>query len=81
LLCTQLQNAKSIYAQSDYLKKSVAWVFGNEGQGVCAELAEQGVGVFIPQDQTVESLNVSVAAAVALFETRRVRLVGNSLNF
>ena len=74
LLCSQLDEAKSLYEIADKLEKPVAWVFGNEGQGICSELRQDGLGVKIPQVETVESLNVSAAAAIALFESRRVRL-------
>ena len=74
LLCSQLDNAMSLYEISEKLKKPIAWVFGNEGQGVSAEFRHDGFGVKIPQVEFVESLNVSAAAAIALFETRRVRL-------
>ena len=51
------------------------WAFGNEGQGVSAELFERAQQrVFIPQDPAVESLNVAIAAAVCLFEQRRQHL-------
>ncbi len=49
-----------------------AWVFGNEGQGVePGLLAGADYSVFIPQDTSVESLNVGVAAGICLFEQRR----------
>ena len=51
----------------------VAWVMGSEGHGVSADLMAQAKGVSIPIDPRVESLNVSTAAAVCLFETLRVR--------
>jgi TrmH family RNA methyltransferase len=51
----------------------VAWVMGSEGHGVSADLLAQAKGVSIPIDSRVESLNVSTAAAVCLFETLRVR--------
>jgi RNA methyltransferase, TrmH family len=50
------------------------WVFGNEGGGLVSDLAGGAANwVSIPQDPAVESLNVSVAAAVCLFEQRRQR--------
>lgn len=49
-----------------------AWVFGNEGQGVGPDLlAKADQCFYIPQDATVESLNVGVAAGICLFEQRR----------
>jgi TrmH family RNA methyltransferase len=51
----------------------VAWVMGSEGQGVSEDLMAQAKGVSIPIDPRVESLNVSTAAAVCLFEAVRVR--------
>jgi TrmH family RNA methyltransferase len=49
------------------------FVFGNEGQGVSPLFLDHGTPVMIPQENHVESLNVSAAAAVCLFETRRIR--------
>jgi len=56
-------------------KRSMAWVMGAEGEGMrrltrehCDQL------VRIPMSGAVESLNVSVASAVCLFETVRQRL-------
>jgi TrmH family RNA methyltransferase len=55
------------------LTQPVAWVMGSEGQGVSQDLMAQAKGVSIPIDPRVESLNVSTAAAICLFETVRVR--------
>jgi len=51
-----------------------AWVFGHEGQGVCAALlARCALTVRIPQPGGEESLNVAAAAAVCLYESARQR--------
>jgi len=56
------------------LRHAVAWVFGNEGQGVRLEVAESTpLSVRIPMPGSTESLNVAAAAAVCLFETVRQR--------
>lgn len=62
------------YRQIDYTQPT-AIVFGTEKWGVSAEaLAETDARIAIPTFGMVESLNVSVAAAVILFEAQRQRL-------
>ena len=74
LYATALAQAQSLYELT--FPAQMAWVFGNEGQGVAASLLEAATQrVFIPQVSTVESLNVAAAAAVCLFEQRRQHLV------
>ena len=52
--------------------QSVAWVMGNEGDGMRRLTREHcDVLVSIPMFGTVESLNISVSAAMVLAETRR----------
>lgn len=56
------------------LSEKVALVFGNENRGVTDETAKLADEVFyIPMHGMIESLNVSVAAAVCLYEARRQR--------
>lgn len=57
------------------LRAPCVWLLGNEGQGLePALLAARGVLLLaIPQSAAVESLNVSVAAAVCLYEQLRQR--------
>jgi TrmH family RNA methyltransferase len=56
------------------LDRPVAWVFGNEGQGVRPEVSKlAGMRIRIPMPGNAESLNVGAAAAICLFETVRQR--------
>ena len=60
------------------LAAPVALIFGNEGNGVPAELAALADGaVTIPCPGGVESLNAAVAASVLLYEASRQRAVRN----
>jgi len=59
------------------LHSPTALVFGNEHRGVSDEAARLADGNFhIPMVGMIQSLNVSVAAAVALYEALRQRLNG-----
>ena len=67
---TALNGKKSLYDLD--LSGPTAWLFGNEGQGVDNGLLNSGVElVIIPQEDSIESLNVATAVAVCLFEQRR----------
>lgn len=65
--------AKSIY-EIDWLQPS-AIIMGNEHAGVSSEALEiADEAIYIPQFGMIQSLNVSVAAAVILYEALRQRL-------
>lgn len=58
------------------LTQPVALVFGNEHDGVSEEARNAADGnVIIPQVGMIQSLNISVACAVSLFEAMRQRTV------
>ncbi len=66
-------SAQSLYDLD--LTGRVALVLGNEHRGVSDEAAARADGVFrIPMMGMIESLNVSVAAAVCLYEALRQRM-------
>jgi RNA methyltransferase, TrmH family len=73
VVITQLDGAQSLFTTP--LVAPLAWVFGNEGEGVRPLVAAtSNLRVRIPMPGAVESLNVAAAAAVCLFETVRQRL-------
>ncbi len=66
------EDAKSLYDLD--LSQSVALLFGNERDGVSEESLSYSDGNFIiPQMGMVQSLNISVACAVTLYESLRQR--------
>lgn len=73
VLATSLRAKKTIYQQD---LKNVAWLFGNEGNGVSDELMELSVQpVIIPQSDKIESLNVAASVAICLFEQVRQEMI------
>lgn len=71
LWCTHLsQDAKSLYQLP--LTQPTALVFGNEKNGISAEMLNLCDGNFvIPQVGIIQSLNISVACAVSVYEAYR----------
>ena len=56
------------------LSAPALWLLGQEGSGLAPELLSQATRqVAIPQSESVESLNVGVAAALCLYEQMRQR--------
>ncbi len=73
ILATQLGKQAGVLYDLDLTKKT-ALVFGNEHRGVSDKAATLADGIFmIPMFGMIQSLNVSVACAVALFEAVRQR--------
>ena len=73
IFATQIgKKSRSIYDVD--LTKKVALVFGNEHRGVSSEAADLADGLIqIPMAGMIQSLNVSVACAVTLYEAFRQR--------
>jgi tRNA (guanosine-2'-O-)-methyltransferase len=80
ILTTHLSDdAVSLYNLD--LTKSVALVFGNEHSGVSDEIREMADGNFIiPQSGIIQSLNISVACAVTLYEAFRQKNAAGHYN-
>ena len=80
ILCTHMgETSKSVYDLD--LTQPTALLFGNEHDGVSDYALSKADGNFIiPQSGMVQSLNISVACAISLFEVHRQRLVANKYN-
>ncbi|MDO9289812.1 MAG: RNA methyltransferase [Thermodesulfovibrionales bacterium] len=73
LIATALDSKKSLFDED--LKKSIAFVFGNEAHGVSAEIKKSAFVILkIPIPGKAESLNVSASAAICLYEAVRQRI-------
>ena len=71
ILTTHL-SSDAVSLHSIDFTKSIALVFGNEHSGVSDEIRALGDGNFIiPQVGIIQSLNISVACAVTLYEAYR----------
>ena len=63
------------------LTGNVAFLFGNEHEGISEESLKYANGNFlIPQYGMVQSLNISVACALTIFEAGRQRMVKGMYN-
>ncbi len=72
VLATSSHTPHTIYDVD--LRQPLAWLFGNEGQGVSDGLLKRATDlVAIPHAGAMESLNVAASAAVCLFEQLRQR--------
>lgn len=73
ILATKIEpSAKELYSYD--LSVPTAIVMGNEHRGISQEAADGADGlIYIPMKGMVESVNVSVAAAICLFEAMRQR--------
>lgn len=66
-------DAEVDYTHADYCGKT-GLLIGNEARGLCSETAEKAnVGVKIPMEGHLESLNAAVSAALLMYEVRRQR--------
>lgn len=72
IYCTTLQNS-NVYTKEDYTKPS-AIVVGTEAIGLSQEWRDAAIqNINIPMQGHIDSMNVSVAAAIVIFEAKRQR--------
>ena len=80
ILTTHLSNDALSLHSIDFTK-SRALVFGNEHEGVSSEIRKMADGDFlIPQTGIIQSLNISVACAVTLYEAFRQKNLAGHYN-
>lgn len=80
ILATKLDDSARQLYEFD-LTKPTAFVFGNEHAGVTDEAATRAdATVYIPMMGMIQSLNVSVACAVTIYEALRQRMNGGGYN-
>ena len=73
------KDSTSLYKND--LSGSVAFLFGNEHEGVSEEALRYADGnILIPQFGMVQSLNISVACAITLYESARQRIAAGNYN-
>ncbi len=73
IFCASLKASKS-YLDVDY-RKACAIVVGTEADGLSEEwLAASDQNIVIPMEGEIDSMNVSVSAAILIFEAKRQRL-------
>ena len=72
LFAAALTSTACLHFSADY-RDPVALVLGQEGSGVSTEILEAAEPLYIPMVGQAESLNVSAAAAVLLYEALRQR--------
>ena len=77
LYATALDSGAQPHFAADYRQPAMI-VFGNEGNGVTAELLAAAEKLYIPMVGQAESLNVAAAAAVVLYEALRQRHYASS---
>lgn len=75
ILTTHLSTDAVSLFEIDFTE-SIALVFGNEHDGVSIEISSMADGNFIiPQMGIIQSLNISVACAVTIYEALRQKMV------
>ena len=66
-------NATKIYSDQSYLK-SCAIILGTEDNGLTNEwINSSDSNIIIPMNGKIDSLNLSIAAAILIFEAKRQR--------
>ena len=74
IYCAALSASKPYY-EVPFAEKNTAIVVGTEDEGLTQEwLKNSTQNIIIPMEGVIDSMNVSVAAAVLIFEAKKMRL-------
>ena len=52
-------------------KEPFSFIHGNEGRGLSSEYKDFGQSIYIPHSKDIDSLNLSVAACIGMWEFKR----------
>jgi len=55
-------------------KEPMSLVHGNEGRGLSEDFKDIGQSVYIPHSEDIDSLNLSIAASIGMWESVRKRV-------
>lgn len=64
-----LEGASNI--QDVEFKEPMSLIYGNEGKGLSDKFKDFGHSIFIPHSEDIDSLNLSIAASIGMWESRR----------
>lgn len=62
-----LDSSKSIESVLDEGEKPFSLILGNEGSGLPSEFKHKGQPIIIPHSTSIDSLNLSIAASIAMY--------------
>jgi TrmH family RNA methyltransferase len=72
IVTTSLET-ETYYYEAD-LRKDIALVIGNEGQGVSDEFLKSAhLKIKIPMAGSIESLNAAVAAGILMYQSQKIK--------
>lgn len=69
IITTDVNQKNNKFKLKNYQKDNFILILGNEGSGIAQDLVEMGdENIFLPMENTVESLNVGVAGSIIMYE-------------
>jgi TrmH family RNA methyltransferase len=68
-----LDGAEELSKAAPFAPVAHSLIFGNEARGLDASFQAKGQSVIIPQSRELDSLNLSVAASIAMYAFKQAR--------